>query len=63
MHAVVENRVSCAFTPAEIEKASAEDMELNLIKESVQTGDWSHYNVPAYLHVKNELCTYGELLL
>ena len=63
VHAVVENSVPCALTPAEIEKASAEDMELNLIKECVQTGDWSQCNVPAYLHVKNELCTYGELLL
>ena len=32
VHAVVENRVPCALTPAEIEKASAENMELNLIK-------------------------------
>ena len=48
--------------PAEIEKASAEDMELNLIKECVHTGDCSKCNVPAYLRVKNELCTYGELL-
>ena len=63
VHAVIENSVACALTPAEIENASAEDMELNLIKECVQTGDWSQCNVPAYLHVKNELCTYGELLL
>ena len=38
-------------------------MELNFIKECVQTGDWNQCNVPAYLHVKDELCTYGELLL
>ncbi|PFX31209.1 Uncharacterized protein K02A2.6 [Stylophora pistillata] len=63
VHAVVENSVPCALTPAEIEKASAEDMELNLIKECVQTGYWSQCNVPAYLHVKNELCSYGGLLL
>ena len=63
MHAVVENSVPCALTPAEIEKASAEDMELNLIKECVQKGEWSQCNVPEYLHVKNELCTYGEMLL
>ena len=37
--AVVDDRFSCSLTPAEIEKASAEDMELNLIKECVQTGD------------------------
>lgn len=32
---VLENSVSCALTPAEIEKALAEDMELNLIKECI----------------------------
>ena len=63
VHAVVRNSVPFALTPAEIKKASAEDMELNLIKECVQTGDWSQCKVPAYWHVKNELCTYGELLL
>ena len=63
VHAMVENSVPCALTPAEIEKASAEGMELNLIKKCVQTGDWSQCNVPAYLHVKNELCMYSELLL
>ena len=39
VHAVVGKSVPCALTPAEIEKASAEDIELNLIKECVQTGD------------------------
>ena len=28
VHAVVENRVPCALTPAEIENASAEEMEI-----------------------------------
>ena len=60
---MVENSVLCALTPAKIEKSSAEDVELTLIKECVRTGDWSECNVPAYLHVKNELCTYGQLLL
>ena len=63
VHTVVENSVPCASTPAEIEKASAEDVELTLIKGCVRTGDWSECNVPAYLHVKDELCTYGQLLL
>ena len=48
---------------AEIEEASAEDAELTLIKECARTGDWSRCNVPAYLQVKNELCTFGQLLL
>ena len=32
MFAVVENSVPCSLMPAEIEKASAEDPELNLLK-------------------------------
>ena len=56
VHAVVQN--TCWN-----KKASAEDMELSLIRERVQTGDWSQCNVTAYLHIKNELFMYGELLL
>ena len=51
------------MTLSEIEKASAGDPEISLVKECVRTGDWSAFNVPAYLHVKNELCSYGQLLL
>ena len=42
---------------------TAADLEVSLVKECVRTGDWSACNVPAYLHVKNELCSYGQLLL
>ena len=34
---VVENNFPCSLTLSEIEKASAEDLELNLIKECVRT--------------------------
>ena len=51
------------MTLSEIEKASAGDPEISLVKECVRTGDWSACNVPAYLHMKNELCSYGQLLL
>lgn len=61
--AVAENSVPCSLMSAEIEEASAEDPELNHIKECVRTGDWSRCTVPAYLQVKNELCTFGQLLL
>lgn len=36
---------------------------MNLLKECVHMGDWNACNIPAYLHVKNELCSYGQLLL
>ena len=40
VRAVAENSVPCSLMSAEIEEASAEDAELNLIKECVRTGDW-----------------------
>ena len=33
------------------------------MKECVRTGDWSACTIPAYLHEKNELYSYGQLLL
>ena len=63
VRSVVENSTPCALTPSEIEKASAADPEISLVKECVRTGDWSACTIPAYLHVKNELCSYGQLLL
>ena len=63
VRSVVENSTPCALTPSEIEKASASDPEISLVKECVRTGDWSACTIPAYLHVKNELCSYGQLLL
>ena len=59
----VENSTPCALTPSEIEKALTADPEMNLVKECVHMGDWNACNIPAYLHVKNELCSYGQLLL
>lgn len=59
----VENSTSCALTPSEIEKALAADPEISLVKECVHIGDSNACNIPAYLHVKNELCSYGQLLL
>ena len=61
--AVVENSVPCVLTLAEIEKASAEDMELNLIKECVQTGDWSRCSVLCTCMRRTNCVQYGQLPL
>ena len=63
LRSVVENSTRCALIPSEIGKASAADPEISLVKECVRTGDWSACAIPAYLHVKNELCSYGQILL
>ena len=60
---MVENSVPCVLTPAEIEKASAEDMELNFIKECVQTADWSRCNVLCFCMRRMNCVQYGQLPL
>ena len=61
--AVVENCVPVALSPKEIEEASYNDEELCLVKNCVKSGNWEQCTIPSYAHVKDELCTYGELLL
>ena len=63
VRSIVENSTGRALTPSEIERASAADPEISLVKECVRTGDWSACTIPTYLLVKNELCSYGQLLL
>ena len=63
VRAIAENSVPAALTPKEIEQASYDDEELNLVKIRVRSGNWSQCTVPSYLHVKDELYVYRELLL
>ena len=60
---VVESCVPVALTPNEIEEASYDDEELCLVKNCVRSGNWERCTLTSYAHVKDELCTYGELLL
>ncbi|KAL9971363.1 hypothetical protein ACROYT_G023876, partial [Oculina patagonica] len=63
VRAVVESCVPVALTPKEIEEASYNDQELCQVKNSVRSGNWERCTLTSYAHVKDELCTYGELLL
>ena len=64
VRAIVENSVPAVLSPKEIEQASYDDQELSVMKSCVvRSGNWSQFTVPSYLHVKDELCVYGELLL
>lgn len=60
---IVENSVPVALSPKEIGQASCDDEELIIVKSCVRSGNWSQCTVPLYLHVKDLLCVYGELLL
>ena len=63
VRAVVESCVPVALTPNEIEEASYNDEELCLVKSCVRSGNWERCTLTSHAHVKDELCTYGELLL
>ena len=52
-----------ALTTREMEKASAIDPEFDGTRRCIATGDWASFKLSSYLHVKNELCCYGQLLL
>ena len=61
---IVENSVPVALTAKEIERASFDDEELNMVKSCVKSGNWNECKAAvSYFHVKDELCIYGELLL
>ena len=64
VRAIVENSVPVALSAKEIEQASYDDEKLSMVKGCVRSGNWSQCTaVVSYLHVKDELCVYGELLL
>ena len=63
VRAVVESCLPVALTPNEIEEASYNDEELCLVKSCVRSGNRERCMLTSYAHVKDELCTYGELLL
>ena len=63
IRAVVENCIRVALSLKEFEEASYGDEELCLVKNCVKSGNWEQCTIPSYAHVKDELCTYGELLL
>ena len=47
----------------EIEEAPYGDEELCLVKNCVKSGNWQQCTIPSYAHVKDDLCTCGELPL
>ena len=61
---IVENCVPVALSAKEIEQASFDDEDLSMVKNCVKSGKWSQCKAAvSYLHVKDELYIYGELLL
>ena len=63
IRAVAESCVPVAVSPKEIEGVSYGDEELCLLKNTVKSGNWEQCTIPLYTHVKDELCTYGAMVV
>ena len=61
--ALVGSSTIPALRSDEIDVASKHDPELVELRQCIQTGDWSKCSCKEYLPVRQELCTYGNLLL
>ena len=63
VRSVVVTHTPAALTPTEIEKASDSDSELQCLQEYIKNGNWNDCKLLQYLGVKDELCSYGRLVL
>ena len=61
--ALVECCVPNAITVSEFEEASKSDQEIELIRDAIMSGQWKDSKMTKYLHVKDELCVYGNIVL
>ena len=59
---VPENAAHKAIPIQEIEKASAEDKEITMLRKCIQTNDWT-VGEPIFKAVRNELTVLGKLVL
>lgn len=52
-----------AMTAAEIEKVALNDKEMEQLRQAIQTGRWEGTGCSEYLHVANELCVVGGIVM
>ena len=55
--------MSAAHTPQKVEKASAKDPTLQLVRQAVSSGDWSRLSGTMYRALSEELWVLGQLVL
>ena len=63
VHALCINSTPAALSTHEIECLSGADPEFHELRHCITLGDWSKCTMHSYLHVKDELCCYGQLIL
>ena len=49
--------------PCDVEKASAEDETLQIVRECIERGDWKCLTGTIYMAVKDELWIIGQIVM
>ena len=63
VYALRVNITSAALSTREIERLIGIDPEFDELGHCITSGDWSKCTMHSYLHVKDELSWYGQLIL
>jgi len=60
---VAREATPSAMTTREIEEVSFRDAEISRLRESVTNGTWDKHEQSQFIHIKDELCVIGYLVL
>ena len=60
---IANEAVPAALTAHEVERASEKDPTLQLVREAITSGDWSHLSGTMYKALAEELWVLGQLVL
>jgi len=63
VRAIAAEAVPKAMLPREVEQASNDDVEMSMLRHCINTDSWSQPEAMKYVHVKNELCVLGKLVM
>ena len=55
--------IPAALVPSDVEKASAEDETLQIVRECIESGDWKRLTGTIYMVVKDELWIIGQIVM
>ncbi|XP_067671753.1 uncharacterized protein [Haliotis asinina] len=59
---VAVNATPPAVSTPEVERASTSDVELEIVRQCIDSSDWNHCELTQYVIVSSELCKIGKLV-
>ena len=63
VYSVALGAIPAALVPSDVEKASAEDETLQIVRECIESGDWKRLTGTIYMAVKDELWIIGQIVM